>query len=118
MTMLLDTPTPVTFSPAIRAADSSANYWLRQVTVRLRREISWIRHERGVMPETRSGALPPYIDKAQAALDMSRFWEEKTGFMQNDVTARYLTELLHKDPPLVDEDSVQGSFGWVVDTLE
>ncbi len=117
MTMQMRVERPITFSPAIAAEDACANYWLRQVTVRLRRQICWLRHERGALPEAHSGALPPYVDKVQATLDMSRFADEKSTFHQTDPTACYLTDLLSADPPRADEHLVQGSFGWVINEL-
>ena len=107
---------PVLFTPDVRAADERADYWLRQVTVRLRREICWIWHERGVLPGECAGSLPPFTDKVQAVLDMSRFRQEKSEFFRSDPTARYLTDLLEAPPP-TRAPAAQGSFGWVVDAL-
>jgi len=107
----------VTFLPCLRADDACANYWMRQVTVRLRREVCWCWHERGGAGEV-SGALPPFADRVSAALDMSRFWIEKQTFFQTDVTARYLSEQLQARPPSSEEDqTVRGSFAWVVEAL-
>ena len=42
----------VTFSPDLVSDDPIANYWLSQVTIRLRREIFWHWHEReGLSPQ-------------------------------------------------------------------
>jgi hypothetical protein len=104
----------VTFSPGLYAEDACANYWMRQVTLRLRREICWCWYERGGLQG--SATLPPFTDKVQAVLDMSRFWEDKNRFYQTDPTAQYLTEQLKTSPPS-DKQSVQGSFGWVIRKL-
>ena len=109
---------PVTLSPALQADDVRANYWMRQVTLRLRREICWCWYERGLLPDSHQGGLPPFTDKVSAALDMNRFWEEKSAFYRTDPTARYLTERLGADPPGAEERPARGSFGWVVDTLD
>ena len=108
---------PVTFSPRLRSADPLANYWLRQVSARLRREIAWLWYERGAgADEARPGALPPFSDRAQAALDLTRFAAEKQHFFATDVTAQYLTQQLEAAPPAV-KDPARGSFSWVVAQL-
>ncbi|HYO99718.1 MAG TPA: hypothetical protein VER76_05970, partial [Pyrinomonadaceae bacterium] len=116
----------VTFSPRLSARDESANYWMRQVTVRLRREVSWCWHERGRdafdgNAHARTSVLPPFVEKSPPVLDMSRFWEEKQRFYLTDAAARYLTDQLDAEHPRVSggqEEIVRGSFGWVVAELE
>ena len=107
----------ITFSPALRAADACANYWMRQVTIRLRREICWCWHERGVQSGSGPAVLPPFSDRVLHTLDQSRYWAEKRTFYESDQTARYLSEQLNTDYP-VDERAAQASFGWVVESLE
>ena len=106
----------VVFSPNLRADDELANYWMRQATHRLRREIAWIWHERGMHAQPEDGALPPMIDRASDSLDLSRHWAEKQRFFSNDVTARYLSEQLDAHPPRTTK-AVRGSFGWVIREL-
>lgn len=109
----------ITFLPELRADDACANYWMRQVTLRLRREISWCWHERGLQPASGAATLPPFSDKVSATLDMSRFWAEKQSFYMTDPAARYLTEeLAYSLPPDAKSHASQGSFGWVVRALE
>lgn len=108
---------PITFSPGLSAHDPCANYWMRQVTLRLRREICWGWYERGLLPDSHSSSLPPFTDKVSATLDMSRFWEEKSKFYETDPTARYLSEQLKADRAYKGQPPVRGSFGWVVDEL-
>ena len=108
----------VTFSPELRAADACANYWMRQVTIRLRREICWCWHERGLQPVKDQAALPPFSDRVASTLDMSRFWLEKQNFFLTDPTARYLTEQLQPKPQALKKRHGQGSFEWVVEQLE
>jgi hypothetical protein len=91
---------------------------MRQVTLRLRREICWCWYERGLLPDSHPGVLPPFTDKVSAALDMSRFWEEKSEFYRTDPAAGYLTERLGAESPGADERPARGSFGWVMDTLD
>ncbi len=108
----------VTFSPALRADDELANYWLRQVMLRLRRELCWRWHECGLQPNDETISLPPLADKVVASLDQTRFWEHKQAFFSIDVTARYLTEQIVAEPPSVAaRDIAQGSFAWVVAQL-
>ncbi|WP_026072299.1 ATP-binding protein [Nodosilinea nodulosa] len=106
--------TPVTFSPALRAADASANDWLRQATLRLRREICWRWHQQGY--SSTSTTLPPVDDRLSESLDLTRYWQDKQQFFTTDVTARYLTEQLGASPAAA-RTSTQGTFVWVVDTL-
>ena len=108
----------ITFSPELRASDACANHWMRQVTIRLRREICWCWHERGLQPASDATTLPPFSDKVSATLDLSRFWAEKQHFYTSDVTAGYLTEQLALAPPRIKNAATQGSFGWVVERLE
>jgi len=107
----------VTFSPDLRAADACANYWMRQVTIRLRREICWCWHERGLHPGSGPAVLPPFTDKLLQTLDQSRFWAEKRNFYLSDPTARYLTEQISPEYRGGDKRPARGSFGWVVENL-
>jgi hypothetical protein len=118
MTTVADQKGFITFSPELRAADELANYWLRQVTLRLRRELCWRRHECGLQPKDDTTALPPFTDKVAASLDLTRFWEHKQRFFSSDVTARYLSEQIAVKPPSVaTNDVTRGSFAWVVAQL-
>lgn len=107
----------VTLSPRLRADDAAANYWMRQATIRLRREVCWCWQERGLQPLERTVVLPPFTDRAAAALDQSRYWEEKQAFYRADPTARYLTEQLQSPPPRSKRRPARGTFGWVTDEL-
>lgn len=110
--------TPVSLSPGLRADDALANYWLRQLTVRLRREICWQWYERSGVPGDYGGPLPPLADRAQAALDLSRFWEEKNRFFRSDPTALYLTEMLEEEPAPPWGPLARGSFSWLAAQLD
>jgi hypothetical protein len=102
-----------TFSPSLTAADPLANYWLRQVMLRLRREVCWMWQERtGGAP---AGITPPLVDRLSDSLDRSRYWEDKQRFFQNDTTARYLTGQIAADPPPRIGAPERGSFAWVVE---
>jgi hypothetical protein len=110
---------PVAFSPGLEPVDPLAGHWLRQVTLRLRREICWLWHQRGLTQGDRPWEpLPPAIDRLQEALDLTRFAEARGRFFVEDVTARYLTEQLAASPPPEAGEIVRGSFGWVVRQLE
>lgn len=108
----------ITFSPELRAGDELANYWMRQVTLRLRREVSWRWHECGLQPKDETSSLPPYADRVSDSLDLTRFWEHKQKFFANDVTAKYLTEQIEAPPPSATGKPVRGSFTWVVTELQ
>src|SRR5688572_20563072 len=109
----------ITFSPALRAEDELANYWMRQVTLRLRREICWRWHECGLQAKDENTSLPPFIDRVTESLDLTRFWEHKQTFFSTDVTALYLTKQIAIPPPPVREaGSARGSFAWVMSQLD
>lgn len=106
----------VVFSPNLRADDKLANFWMRQATLRLRREISWIWHERGLSGQARPGELPPVVDRPSESIDLSRHWAEKQEFFASDTAAKYLTDLISADPPKTGKHE-RGSFGWVIQEL-
>lgn len=111
-----DSLDPIVFSPNLRAGDALANYWMRQVTLRLRREVGWLWHERGAGLTHRSAELPPLTDRASDSLDLSRHWAEKQEFFATDDVAVFLSEQLLAPPPAADA-AVRGSFGWVIGEL-
>jgi hypothetical protein len=106
---------PITFLPGLRATDPTANYWMTQVTVRLRREVCWRWQQQGIT--TPAPTLPPPVDPLVASLDLTRYWAEKCQFFQTDVTAKYLSEKLRVPPPPA-EQSTPGSMGWAIATLQ
>jgi hypothetical protein len=106
----------VTFSPDLVAQDVVANYWIRQVSVRLRREICWRWHQQGAPATTQT--LPPLADRLIESLDLTRYGAEKQAFFHSDVTAKYLTDQLMAEPPQFDRPPEPGSFGWVVKSLD
>ncbi len=108
--------TPPAFSPELAPADALAAYWLGQVTLRLRREVSWIWHQRGVVPSPERGALPPPSDRALEALDLARYSELKRRFFAEDETARFLSEKIAAPEPQA-KPRARGSFSWVVRKL-
>ena len=84
---------PMSFSPRLAIEDPLAAHWLRDVTLRLRREICWLWRERGVLAGLTMpvSALPPFTDRLAATLDLARYDEEKRAFFVQDATAGYLT---------------------------
>jgi len=111
----------VAFQTGAHTDDLAANYWLSQVTLRLRREVCWLWRERGMLagaaPDT--AYLPPFTDRTASALDISRHDQAKRTFFQDDLTARHLTALIGE--PLRDTVSPgrapRGSFTWLVGEL-
>ncbi|MEO8526853.1 MAG: hypothetical protein ABI460_19145, partial [Caldimonas sp.] len=55
-------------NPALLVADAQVAGWLAQVTLRMRREVAWLRHERG---SVNGDAVSP-ADPAQDSLDLLR----------------------------------------------
>ena len=62
---------PVAFLPGVRGEDPTANYWLRQAMLRLRREICWLWRERGTLAGANGtapqGTLPRFGDRLSGA---------------------------------------------------
>lgn len=114
---------PLSFSPRLAVDDVLAEYWLRQVTLRLRREICWLWHERGTLAGltiASTGVLPPYVDRLGSVLDLARYDDEKRAFFDQDPTASYLSDLIDAPPP---EERLwsaagRGGFGWVAHELQ
>src|SRR5262245_44885391 len=105
---------PIAFVPGIRGHDALAQYWLGQVMLRLRREVSWLWRERSLQTAGASASpLPPPVDRGLAALDLVRYEHDKRAFFDEDVTARYLSERIEAAEP-VDATAVdrRGSFAW------
>lgn len=113
------TDDPVVFMPNVRGEDPSAQYWLRQASLRLRREICWLWRERELQgARTEPGApLPPPVDRAIEALDLVRYDGDRRRFFIEDVTARHLTERLQESRTPGADDALRGSFGWVARCL-
>jgi len=105
----------VTFLPGLSPGDPWAGWWLRQATVRLRREVCWLWHERAGQ-DGEPDRLPPFSDRLSSALDLTRHYGAKQRFFESDATARYLTDRLLEDPP-ARTGCLPGSFGWVRESL-
>lgn len=103
------------FNPALVPADVEAAYWLRQATLRLRREVAWRWHLQGVQPALEQ-ALPPPPSPLAESLDLTRYVDAKRAFYDEDVTARWLSEQLAAPPPRRTAPS-RGGFGWVCDAM-
>ncbi|HET8756033.1 MAG TPA: ATP-binding protein [Solirubrobacteraceae bacterium] len=113
MTTAAATAQTAGFTPKLVADDELARHWLRQVTLRLRREVLWMAHQRGQTPRARRGALPSPADPAAEALDLVRYWDDKIRFYGHDQTARYLSAQIAAPPPARRARPPRGSFSWV-----
>jgi len=112
------TANPIAFLPGVRGHDALAQYWLAQVTLRLRREVCWLWRERGLQGgEAGGAAVPPPVDRALAALELVRYERDKRAFFADDVTARHLSERIAAAAPPPAGDT-RGSFGWVARHLQ
>jgi len=81
----------VAFSPDLGVADPTAHAWLRQATLRLRREVAWRWHEREAAS---NGAHAAQDDPVAEGLDLTRHWTAKQAFFRSDVAASYLSARL------------------------
>jgi len=109
---------PASFSPQLVPEDELARYWLRQVTLRLRREVLWMWHQRGQPARGRRSALPPATDPTVEALDLARYWEDKQRFFAHDETARYLGAQIAAPEPERLGRPPRGSFAWAARELD
>jgi vesicle-fusing ATPase len=111
---------PPAFTPGVQTDDPLASYWLSQVTLRLRREVSWLWRERRLQSaeaaDSPADAPPTLTDRAVAALDLRRYADDKNAFFRNDVTGRYLSDRIAAPPPEL-VSVRRGSFGWVAQEL-
>jgi hypothetical protein len=110
---------PVVFLPGSRGEDALAQYWLRQVTLRLRREVCWLWRERPLQASesaTAPATQPPFVDRALEALDLARYDRDKRSFFTTDATAVHLGERIAAPPPAA-ATAMRGSFAWVAQTL-
>ena len=110
----------VGFTPALRPEDAQAAYWLRQATLRLRREIAWRWHLHDG-PDPRDGPrdpaqLPPREEPLVESLDLTRYAAHRQRFFESDATARYLCRRLEEPPP-AGGAAAPGGFGWAADAL-
>jgi hypothetical protein len=103
---------PVVFSPALWAEDAEANHWMRQATLRLRRETCWRWHLSS--KDSGSGSSNRVIE----SLDLTRYQDEKRAFFDGDVTARYLSEQLRITSWSGEREPRRGGFGWVAKQLQ
>ena len=107
----------VSFTPEVQVADPLAAWWLRQATLRLRREICWRWHQQEGESPGDVTRLPSPIDPLSESLDLARYADGKQRFFASDVTARYLSQQLRTPRPLVTTPQ-RGSFAWLVEVLE
>ncbi|HKQ29810.1 MAG TPA: hypothetical protein VJS66_00875, partial [Burkholderiales bacterium] len=108
-------PLPALLNPRVEVADSAVAYWLRQVTLRLRREVSWCWANRA--GQLGQNGLPPLADAAAENLDLMRYDVDKRRFFETDVTAKYLSDQLNAPAPAPGANPVRGSWEWVAREL-
>lgn len=107
----------VCFTPGLAVDDPLGRYWMRQVTIRLRREIAWLWHQRCPGVEENPGILPPIQDRAANSLELARYANAKREFFEQDATAHHLSIQLLEKPP-AGMGMWAGSFSSVVANLE
>ena len=105
------------FAPRIEVGDPTAGTWLANATLRLRREVAWLWHERGTLHSLEGGgAVPPMIDPLHEALDLNRYDGDRAAFFAADPTASYLTERIGAlaEPRC---EPRRGGFAWLAAEL-
>ena len=89
------TTIPATFTPELLIDDALTASWLSEATLRLRREVCWIWHQRGTVVRQNDDQLPPSIDAVSESLDFLRFTDDKQRFYMSDIAASYLSERIN-----------------------
>jgi hypothetical protein len=107
----------VTFTPSVAPLEPSLAAWLSQSTLRLRREICWRWHQRGAEAQDWTALPEPDVNRLQESLDLTRYWQAKQSFFQEDATAAYLSSKIDGPMPLPNSSVDRGSFAWVIRTL-
>jgi len=102
-------------TPALSISDPAAAYWVRQVMLRLRREVAWCWHQRSPGTSPEAGVLPPVVDAAAENLDLVRFEHEKQAFLKTDPAASYLGDQIRL---LRRCEEPAGRWRFVVQSLE
>lgn len=107
---------PIAFTPALAVTDPMARLWLRQVMLRLRREVAWLWRERQLQgyPAERSEPLPAMLDAGLASLDLVRYADDKAAFFAQDTTALHLSEQIDARQTA---DGHAGAFSFAVRSL-
>jgi hypothetical protein len=86
---------PSTFTPELVVDDALAASWLSEATLRLRREVCWLWHQRGTGTKKNDEQLPPNIDAISESLDLQRFTDDRQRFFMSDIAASYLCERIN-----------------------
>ncbi|MBM9594984.1 ATP-binding protein [Roseitranquillus sediminis] len=111
------TRAPLGFQPELRVDDRLAAHWLAQSTLRLRREIAWLWHERAPQGAAHEpGVLPPANDALSTALDLGRHDADRHAFFAADPTAAWLSGRIAEPAPTAAAPA-RGSFGWLAREL-
>jgi hypothetical protein len=111
-------PRAVAFNPNIALTDPATSFWLAQVTLRLRRELTWCWHQRSGGVAMPPGALPAPADPVQDSLDLVRFQDDKIAFFATDVTARYLSQRIAALVYPSRCPSARGTWDWIARELD
>lgn len=109
-----------TINPALQVHDEYLSFWLRNVTIRLRREICWNLKERSLLMDPKTHGMEPssdlFLRNGLIESNQARYWNQKQEFFSSDITAKYLTDMLEKKLPTPTEIR-QGSLCWLAGQL-
>ncbi len=86
---------PPTFTPELEVSGALTASWLSEATLRLRREVCWLWHQRGTNTKQNDDQLPPNIDAISESLDLQRFNDDRQRFFSSDIAASYLSERIN-----------------------
>jgi vesicle-fusing ATPase len=102
---------------AVPGMESVLAHWLRQVQLRLRRELGWCWYQRTGQGGAESAMLPPLEDALREGPHWSFNLQHRSWFYTSDSIARQLTEELRETAPAPADGAARGSFAWVCDAL-
>ncbi len=105
--------------PDLSSADVQLNHWLKQVQMRLRRELAWCWYQRTGQADPQFGALPPGDDPLREEAHWSFNRPRRAWFYERDPFARHLSAQLDAQDvePETGAESGPGSFAWICSRL-
>ncbi|GGX79792.1 hypothetical protein GCM10007160_04010 [Litchfieldella qijiaojingensis] len=103
-------------TPGLRIVDPMLAYWLAQVNLRLRRELTWCWYQRTGQNDPDTGVLPPHTGIADDNLAWARSDGQRRQFFAQDATAAFLSERIQEPAPEL-RSRYRGDWAWLVTEL-
>ncbi|HEB97425.1 MAG TPA: ATP-binding protein [Sedimenticola thiotaurini] len=98
--------------------DRLLQYWLRQVQLRLRRELAWCWFQRSGQRDPGNGVLPPPDDPLAEGAHWVFDRVRREWFFGHDAQARELSTAIAAEPPREEGAARRGGFSWICHRLQ